>query len=170
MPEPSRAFRAKLLVLALALLGFTFHATPARGGDVTAFLSTANPSEAWGGGWGGALSSSWFEVLAFEAELAWQSGDAAVDLDELKMTSFTASGLVAPPIGLITPYAGVGFGLFRQSLGSESDTGRVRAFILGAKLSVGVVVLKAEYRKLELSGEPLLDIDTRWSVGGGVSF
>jgi hypothetical protein len=170
MRAPPRAFCVKPLVLALALLGLSFQATPTRAGDVTVFVSTANPSEDWGGGWGGALASSWFEVLALEAELAWQSGDAAVDLDELKMTSFTASGLVAPPIGLVTPYAGVGFGLFRQSLGSESDTGRVRAFILGAKLSVGLVVLKAEYRKLELSGEPLLDIDTRYSVGVGVKF
>ena len=170
MRAPPRASRVKALLLALSLLALASLATPARAGDIAVFVSTANPSEEWGGGWGGALSSTWFEVLALEAELAWQSGDAAVELDELKMTSFTASGLVAPPIGIVTPYAGVGFGLFRQSLGSESDTGRVRAFILGAKLSVGLVLVKAEYRKLELSGEPLLDIDTRYSVGVGLTF
>jgi hypothetical protein len=62
-------------------------------------------------------------------------------------------------------------GLFRQSVGGRTDTGRLKAMILGAKIKVGgLLVLKGEYRKLDLSGSPLLDLDTRVSVGAGISF
>ena len=87
------------------------------------------------------------------------------------MTSFTASALLSPPIGGLIPYGGLGIGIFRQTLGSEADTGRLRALVLGVKLRVqDLLVLRAEYRRLELSGDPLLAMDDRISVGAGIAF
>jgi hypothetical protein len=87
------------------------------------------------------------------------------------MTSFTASAFLSPPIGGLIPYGGVGVGLFRQTLGSESDLGRLRALVLGVKLRLkDLIVLKGEYRRLELSGDPLLPMDSRVSFGAGIAF
>jgi hypothetical protein len=40
----------------------------------------------------------------------------------------------------------------------------------GAKLRLGLVLLRAEYRAFELSGSPLLDLDHRVYAGVGISF
>jgi hypothetical protein len=88
------------------------------------------------------------------------------------MTSFTVSALLAPPIGSLVPYGGIGYGVFRQTLGTaSSDLGRVRALVVGVKLRLqDLIVLKAEYRRLELSGVPLVDMDSRVSFGAGIAF
>jgi hypothetical protein len=144
--------------------------TPVDGAELTAFLATGTPGEDWGSGFGGALTTNWFEVLSFEGEAALLRADTAGSSPELKMASFTASAVVAPPIGIVTPYGGVGFGLFRQSDPVRSDTGNLRAFILGAKLSLGVVSVRADYRSIRLSGEPLLPIGSRYYLGASIRF
>ena len=87
------------------------------------------------------------------------------------MTSFTASAMISPPIKELTPYGGIGYGLFRQTTTSDSDIGRLRALILGVKTRIkDLLVLKAEYRRLDLSGTPLRTMDSRISVGAGIAF
>jgi hypothetical protein len=147
-------------------LGFIALASPAKAGDVTAFVAFASPTETWGQGYGAALSSTWFGVLSFEGEAARIPGERPEDT----MTSFTGSALLAPPVGFLVPYGGVGVGLFRQSVGSESDTGVLRCLVLGLKVKAGLVVVKGEFRRIDLSGEPLLAMDRRFSVGAGISF
>ena len=154
-----------------AALGFGLavlaSAAPARAGDVTAFVALPSPSDRWGHGFGAALSSTWFNVVTFEGEAARIPGETP----ENGMSSFTASALLSPPVGALTPYGGVGVGLFRQNVGSESDIGRLKAWIIGAKVKLGgLIVLKAEYRRLDLSGTPLLDMDSRISAGAGIAF
>jgi len=46
----------------------------------------------------------------------------------------------------------------------------LRAFILGAKVKLGLVVIKGEYRKINLSGGPFLEMTARISAGAGISF
>ncbi len=139
----------------------------ASAGDVTAFVALPRPSDTWERGYGAALSSTWFNVVTFEGEAARIPGTST---DE-QMTSFTASALLSPPVGALTPYGGVGVGLFRQTVADDSDTGRLRAWILGAKVKLGgLLVLKGEYRRLELSGDPLLPMDARLSLGAGIAF
>ncbi len=138
--------------------------------ELTAFVSIGTPSQDWGGGFGGSLATNWFEVLSFEGEAALLRGDTSGSSPELKMASFTASALVAPPIGMLTPYGGVGFGLFRQSDPTRSDTGKLRCFILGAKLNLGPVLLRADYRSINLSGEPLLPAGSRYYLGAAIRF
>jgi len=155
--------RAIGLFLALGLLG---PAAMAKAGDATVFAAWPSPGDVWGRGYGAALSSTWFQVVSFEAEAARIPGATP----DGNMTSFTGSALLAPPVGFLTPYGGLGIGLFRQTLGNLSDTGVLRASILGAKAKLGLLVVKVEYRRLSLSGEPLIAIDRRISAGAGISF
>jgi hypothetical protein len=152
----------------IALISMISMALPgrARAGDITAFVALPAPTETWGRGYGATLSSTWFTALNLEAEAARLPGDRP----DAAMTSFTAAALLAPPIGVLTPYGGFGFGVFRQTLGTASDTGTLRAFILGAKVKFGLVVLKGEYRHITLSGTPFLDMTARISAGAGISF
>jgi hypothetical protein len=152
------------------LLACCLGAPRATAGDLCVFMSTGSPNSEWGKGYGAALSSTWFDVVDFEGEAERLAGEPLGPWSELAMHSFTASVLLAPPVGRLRPYGGLGFGLFRQTLGSDSDTGRLRAFILGAKLALGVVVLRVDYRRIDLTGEPLLEIETRLAVGAGISF
>lgn len=140
---------------------------PADAGDVTAFVGLARPSENWQRGYGAALSSTWFQVINLEGEAARLPGETS----DGSMTSFTGSALLAPPIGILTPYGGVGVGVYRQTLASDTGFGTLRAFILGAKLKVGgILVVKAEYRRLTLSGDPPIPVTDRISAGAGISF
>jgi len=160
----NRVGRPHAALLSLALLvGFS---GSARAGDATVFAAWPSPSDAWSRGYGAALSSTWFQVVSFEAEAARIPGASP----DANMTSFTGSALLAPPVGFITPYGGVGIGLFRQTVGSLTDTGVLRATFLGAKVKLGLLVVKGEYRRLALSGTPLLPMTRRLSVGAGISF
>jgi hypothetical protein len=152
--------------LALALLAPPIQGS-ARAGDIVAFVSQGRPDELWERGYGAALSFSLFRLLVLEGEAARMPAVG----DGRDMTSFTGSALLALPAGKLTPYAGLGIGLFRQTNGPDSDTGTLRAWIVGLKLTLGgLVVLKAEYRDFGLSGEPLLDASSRVSAGAGISF
>jgi hypothetical protein len=158
--------RAPFLLLAAAVSALAAVPQPAAAGDVTAFVALPAPTDVWARGYGATLSSTWFQALSLEGEAARLPGDRT----EAAMTSFTGAALLAPPIGIVTPYGGLGIGLFRQTLGATSDTGSLRAFILGAKIKIGLVVVKGEYRRLTLSGTPLLPMTARISAGAGISF
>lgn len=163
--RPPSDLRRLIVLVALSVAALA----PCSGeaGDVTVFMALPYPAENWGRGYGAALSSTWFRVITFEGEGARVPGETP----DAGMTSFTASALLSPPIGAVVPYGGVGVGLFRQTLASQSDIGRLRALVLGAKLRIqDLIVLKAEYRLLELSGTPLLEMDRRISVGAGIAF
>jgi hypothetical protein len=140
---------------------------PAQAGDVTAFVAFPSPTERWNHGFGAALSSTWFNIASFEGEAARVPGETT----DTSMSSFTVSALLSPPIGVFTPYGGLGIGLYRQSAGDVSNTGRLKALIVGAKVKLGgLVVLKAEYRKYDFSDLPLVEMDSRVSAGAGLSF
>src|SRR5436190_9172203 len=148
-------------------LAVSLGAASAGAGDLTAFVALSTPRSNWARGYGAALSSTWFKVLTFEGEAARMPGATT----DAAMTSFTASALISPPIKALTPYGGIGYGLFRQTRASDSDIGRLRALIVGVKARIkDLVVLKAEYRKLELSGIPLIAADQRVSIGAGLAF
>lgn len=129
-------------------------------------MTKARPGEVWADGYGAALGSTWFRLVTFEAEVVRLPGE----LPESGMTSFTGAALLSPPLPLVTPYGGVGVGLFRQTLRGSNDLGSLKAFIVGAKVTFGLAVLRADYRKLELSGGPPMRVDSRLSAGIGLSF
>ncbi len=142
-------------------------ASSASASEITAFISKATPDDVWAAGVGGAVSISFFSMLHFEGEVGRQSGELA----SFKMYTLTGSVLVAPPTGKLVPYGGLGVGAFRQESGSLSDDGTHTALVLGLKVKLGpIFVVKGEYRRLGLSGEPLFEMQNRFSVGAGLSF
>jgi hypothetical protein len=153
-------------VLALFLPASGATAPRAAATELSVFVSRASPADNWRSGFGGTLSTTWFRAVNLEAELARQSEE----FDDGGMTSFTGAALLAPRIGALRPYAGLGVGVFRQTLGSSSDTGTLGAFIIGLKAEVGLLVLKGEYRRIDLSGDPLIAMDKRFSAGIGIVF
>jgi hypothetical protein len=159
--------RALFVALGAALIAlFPTLVPPAEALEAVVFLSDARPS-VWGTGIGGTLTTTWFKLLALEGEIARQPGQPLSS----SMTSFQASALLAPPLGPLTPFGGFAVGVFRQSRGAGRDNGTLKAFVLGVKLKVaGTLVIRGEYRAISLSGEPLLDMDQRFSAGIGVSF
>ena len=160
------ASQRRLALLAGLILGALTVAAPARAGDVTAFITFPSPSDVWDRGYGAALTSTWFHVIGLEAEAARIPLDSA----DGTMTSFTGSVMLAPPVGALIPYGGLGVGLFRQTVADTADTGTVRVFILGAKLKLGLLVVRGDYRSLRLSGNPLLPMDRRVTIGAGITF
>jgi hypothetical protein len=153
---------ASLSLTLLLLLG-----PPARSAEATAFVSGASPGTVWTTGYGGTFSTSWFRVIALEAEVARQPGQ---NLDT-SMTAFSASAMLAPQIGRFIPYAGVGTGVYRQNVGTETDWGVLKAQVLGAKIRFGgFFVLRGEYRILKLQTSAPLALNHRISAGAGLSF
>jgi hypothetical protein len=158
--------RGRLAMLASTLV-MLITGSEAPAGDVTVFAARSSPVEQWGSGYGAALSSTWFRFATFEAEVARTTGDPV----DSGMTSFTGSALLSVPLSFVTPYGGFGVGVFRQTLGSDSDVGQLKAFVLGAKLQLGgVLVIRGDYRKLSLSGSPLIPMDERLAAGVGITF
>jgi len=156
------SLRAALLALPLLLAGAS-----AEAGDVIVFAAVPSPGETWQRGYGAAFNSTWFQVANFEGEAAKLPGE----VEDSGMTTLTVSAQLAPPVGVFTPYGGLGVGVFRQTRGSLSDTGTLRALMFGIKVKLGgLLVIKGEYRKLTLSGLPLLPITYRVSLGAGISF
>jgi hypothetical protein len=161
--------RKRLAILTGLGLGALFLVSPApvSAGDITVFMARSQPREQWSTGYGAALSSTWFRLATFEAEVARTSAD----LSEEGMTSFTGSALLSVPLAFVTPYGGVGVGFFRQTRGGESDLGHLRALVLGAKLRLGgIIVVRGDYRRYSLSGPPLLPLDSRLAAGVGIAF
>lgn len=167
LKAPRRLFRAPLLGLVCGMAAVLAPAPPAAAGDVIVFAALPSPTDTWDRGWGAAISSTWFRILNFEGEGARLPGDSA----DANMTSFMGSALVAPPVGILTPYGGLAIGVSRQTLGTLSDTSVVRALVLGVKVKIGpVFVVKGDYRRLSFSGEPLLQMTHRVSAGAGIAF
>lgn len=151
---------------ALACFAWLGSASIAPAGEIAVFVGEPSPGENLGKAYGGSLSATFFRLVRLEAEVARYPGV----LDDQGMTSFSTSAFLAPKIGILTPYGGFGVGAFRETLGGNDDNGTLTLFALGVKLHIGIVVLRAEYRTLGLSGEPLFSIEKRYSLGAGIDF
>ena len=161
-----RVLRGRWRLTPLILLALPLVPASAEGGDVIVFVAFPSPERVWSHGYGAALSSTMFGLLRLEGEAARIPAERPQDT----LTSFTGSALLAPSLGFLTPYGGLGIGFYRQTLGGDSESGIMHCFVLGLKVKVGLIVLKAEYRNIHLSNEALLPMDYRLSAGVGISF
>jgi hypothetical protein len=153
---------AALLVLFLAGA-----AAEARAAELTAFVMGADPGETWGTGYGGMLTITLFNIVGGELEGAWQGSDLA----ETSAASGAAKAYLGPSIGRFVPYAGVGVGVYRESLPSRSDQGTYGLVFAGAKLKFPFgLVVRGEYQWLDLPDEVLLKLDNRYLFALGLSF
>jgi hypothetical protein len=158
--------RARILAPLLLML-LALGSAPADAGDLTAFACFASPGENWNTGYGAAIAWGIFPFVAIEGEAARVPGA----VPDSSMTSFTGSAFLSPPTGNFSFYGGLGVGYYRQSLGVLDTSNVLTAFIVGLKAKVGgVLILKGEYRKIKLHGDPLADMDSRIAVGAGISF
>ena len=165
-PPGPKLRRVSVLVALLALLPGL--ASLARAGDIVVFASWPTPTNEWGTGFGAAYSQTLIPLVGFEFEIGQQSGA----LTDESMTTFSASALLVPPIGPLTPYGGLGFGFLKQDgqraerhrdlprpdPWSEAEAGRHPRAARGTG------------GRIALSGEPLIDVDYRVSIGAGLSF
>lgn len=157
--------RRILLVPAAALLLLTT-ATPARA-DITAFLGTSrNPSAhtVRGGAFGIGLL-----VVGFEVEGAAHTENTLKSVPGLK----TGMGnvLVQTPTGRTQLYGTVGGGIFRETLGTSSETNIATNIGGGVKIGLaGPLRLRADYRVIHLRGTPRYATVQRFYVGANIKF
>ena len=156
----------RLLVSTLALAGLLACASPARA-DVTAFLgrsTTPSGHMVKGGAVGIGLL-----VVGFEVEGAIHTEDALKGIPGLK----TGMGnvLVQTPTGSAQLYATVGGGVYRETLGTGSETNFGTNIGGGIKVGLaGPLRLRADYRVLTLRGTPHYKTVHRFYVGASIKF
>jgi hypothetical protein len=152
--------------LGLALAGVLALAAPARA-DVTAFLGrSTTPS---GHMLKGAAVGIGLLVVGFEIEGAIHSEDTLNGIPGLK-TGF-GNVMVQTPTGGAQLYATVGGGLYRETLGTASETSFATNLGGGVKIGlVGPLRLRADYRVLSLRGSPLYKTVQRFYVGASLKF
>jgi hypothetical protein len=139
-----RRFRpAMLTVLLLATT-----ATPAWA-DLTAFLgATTTPSNRQVRG---AAIGTGLLIVGFEFEYSSTADDLAAGAPSLKVGS--ANGLLQTPIAVLgfQPYVTAGAGIFRERLGTSTETGLAPNVGGGVKLSLaGPLRLRVDYRVFRL--------------------
>lgn len=156
----------KVVLVAVLGVALAVLARPAGAGDLTVGYTSASPDEVWAGGYSVALGIGFLTAANFELEYSHQGAEAT----DSKVDTFTASALLVVPTGRLQPYAGLGFGAFREAIASESDTGTHRAFILGAKLTLGLLVVKSDYRWINAPDDALLPFERRFQIAGGIHF
>ena len=154
-------------LLTAALLVALAMARPAQAAEVVLFATQGYPRDQWSMGYGASLTSTWFRLIHLEGEAVRVPGESP----DWNLTSFTGSAALGVPVAGLTPYAGVGVGLFRQRVADDSDLGVLRAAMVGVKARLkNLVVFRAEYRRLRFSGNPLIELEHRISAGVGIAF
>src|SRR4249919_3759609 len=125
---------------------------PARALEAVVFASGASPEVVWSRGYGATVGFGFLKLAAFEVEVARQPGAAL----QSGMISLTGAALFAPSFGPFVPFIGIGAGFQREEDAVTSDYGTHSAFIVGGKIKLaGILVLRAEWRRLGLAGTPL---------------
>lgn len=150
--------------LGLAGLALCLLTRTAGAGEIGAFLTKPTPTKDWKTGFGFHAALISLPFLQAGGEFARIGGTEPLTSIE----TYTAQVEVNPPSIKVSPFAGVGVGAYRQKFGTSSDWGSVNAVFGGVRIPIGVAKLRAEFRKISLSGKPRLNSDKRFSLG--VSF
>lgn len=147
--------------MALALF---FVATPSGAGEIGAFLTLPTPTKDWKTGFGFHAALISLPFLQAGGEFARMKGEDPL----VSIETYTAQVELNPPSLKVSPFIGLGVGAYRQKSGSQSDWGSVNAVFGGVRVPIGAARLRAEFRKVGLSGTPRVNVDKRFSLG--VSF
>ncbi len=164
------AVRRSLPLLLLA--GLALVARPASAAEITAFVSGAgapNGQDVWGGGWGGMLTISLFNIVHLEIEGAHQGGSST--RTDTSILTVAGKAYFGPSIGRFVPYVGLGGGAYRETLPGLSDDGTMGLVFAGAKLKFPFgLVIRGEYQWVNLPTGVPLGMDHRYFAGAGLSF
>jgi hypothetical protein len=164
----------RLVVSALVTAALLGCAAPARA-DVTAFIgrsrnTSATPNApAVSQGLKGAAFGLGLLVVGFEVEVAAHTEDPVKSIPGLK----TGMGnlLVQTPTGNTQLYGTAGGGMFRETLGTSSETNFATNIGGGIKMGIfGPLRLRADYRLFNLRGTPRYKTVQRFYVGASLKF
>ncbi|MEO5761078.1 MAG: hypothetical protein ABIR28_02090 [Vicinamibacteria bacterium] len=147
--------------LGLAIMAVMMSAPAARAGEIGAFLTLPTPTKDWGKGFGFHAAVISLPFLQAGGEFARMKGEDPL----VSIETYTAQVELNPPSVKISPFIGLGVGAYRQKYGSNSDWGSVNAVFGGVRVPIGAARLRAEFRKIGLSGKPRVNVDKRFSLG-----
>jgi hypothetical protein len=159
----SRIARRLVVPAVFALLAF---APRAEAGEFGAFLTWPTPTENWGTGFGFHAAFISLPFLQGGGEWARMGGENSL----VSISTYTAQAELNPPGLKVQPFIGVGFGGYRENDGKTSDWGTLTTLFGGLRVPIGGAKLRAEFRKVSLSGTPKLNIDKRFSLGASFRF
>ena len=152
-------------LLFLAALA-AFPGRSASGAEITAFAIGASLGETWNTGYGGMLTITFFSLVHGELEGCWQSSA----LPDTSVSSGAAKAYLGPTIGAFVPYAGLGAGVYRESLPGKSDQGTYGLLFAGAKLKFPMgLVIRGEYQWVSLPEAAPIKLDHRYFFALGLS-
>jgi hypothetical protein len=154
--------RIRRTLPAALLLGLLSNAASA--GEVGGFLTWPTPTESWKTGFGFHAAIISLPFLQAGAEWARMGGENSL----LSISTYTAQAELNPPGLKVSPFIGLGVGGYHQNDGKEGDWGSLTTVFGGLRVPIGMARLRAEFRKVSLSGTPKANIDKRFSLG--VSF
>ena len=158
--------RQKAVAVLAAALGL-LAARAASPAEISAFATGGKPGETWNTGYGGMLTITLFNIVNGEIEGAWQDSP----LVDTNIGTLAAKAYIGPSIGRFVPYAGLGAGVYRESLPTKTDQGTSGLVFAGAKLKFPFgLVIRAEYQWITLPDEVLLPLDNRYLFAAGLSF
>jgi hypothetical protein len=163
---PSTRLRA---ARALGLAPFLLCLLPAAAApaEISAFVTGGQPGETWKAGYGGMLTITLFNVVHGEVEGAHQGSD----LPGTSIFTLAAKAYVGPTFGRLVPYAGLGAGVYLESLPVDDDQGTTGLVFVGAKLKFPFgLVLRAEYQWIDMPTPAPVQLDRRYLFAAGLSF
>lgn len=158
-----RARALGLLLLVLCL----FPARAASPAEISAFATGGKPGQTWKTGYGGMLTITLFNLVHGEVEGAYQSSE----LPDTSLLTAAAKAYLGPSIGRFVPYAGLGAGVYRESLPLDHDQGTTGLVFVGAKLKFPFgLVLRAEYQWIDMPTPAPVQLDQRYFFAVGLGF
>lgn len=158
----------RMRTLALASI-FVLGVSAAAHADATIFLG-ANTTPENRPVVGGALGAG-FLIVAFEFEYSNTSADLTTGAPSLK--TYMGNGLLQTPFPILgfQPYITAGVGLYRERLGSRTDTMFAPNTGGGVKISLaGPLRLRVDYRVFKLGGDALYSPAHRLYAGLNLKF
>ena len=162
--------RSRRSVGALAVTIAVLAALPtrdARAAEISVLLGGGSPGASWSTAWGGILTISLFNIVSGEIEGARQGGA----FSGTSLYTAAAKAYLAPSFGRLVPYAGIGAGLYHESLPQGSDQGTSGLVFVGVKLKFPVgLVLRGEYQWVDLPDAAPVPLDHRYFIAAGLSF
>jgi hypothetical protein len=153
-----------------SLLLFFLCLLPARAAspaEISAFLTGGKPGETWKTGYGGMLTITLFNFVHGEVEGAYQGSE----LPGTSLFTASAKAYLGPSIGRFVPYAGLGAGVYLESLPIDDDQGTTGLVFVGAKLKFPFgLVLRAEYQWIDMPTPAAVQLDQRYFFAVGLGF
>jgi hypothetical protein len=162
---PGRRVATVAVVLAAALAALP--ARDAGAAEISVLVGNGSPSAAWGTLWGGMLTITLFNIVHGEVEGAKQAGA----LEGTSLYTASAKAYLGPTFGRLVPYAGLGAGVYHQSLPVDDDQGTTGLLFAGVKLKFPFgLVLRGEYQWVDMPEAAPVQLDNRYFFAVGLSF